>query len=151
MNFKNIDWNHVTKYSQVAAIVLFVGVFALGFWLGKVYEYHAFQNSLINEFGLNRNTGPVPSKADGPSTDVTYTCPGNKFIRAIYSKDSVELYLSDGRHIGAPHAMSADGARYANKDESFVFWNKGTTAFITEGKGAAATTTFADCDTKPAS
>ena len=29
--------------------------------------------------------------------------------------------------------MSGSGARYANKDESFVFWNKGNTAFITEG------------------
>ncbi len=44
MNLKHIDWNHVTKYSQLAAIILFVVVFALGFWLGKTYEYHAFVN-----------------------------------------------------------------------------------------------------------
>jgi membrane-bound inhibitor of C-type lysozyme len=31
--------------------------------------------------------------------------------------------------------MSGSGARYANADESFVFWNKGDTAFITEGGG----------------
>jgi len=31
-------------------------------------------------------------------------------------------------------AMSASGARYANKDETFVFWNEGDTAFVTEGK-----------------
>jgi membrane-bound inhibitor of C-type lysozyme len=29
--------------------------------------------------------------------------------------------------------MSGSGARYANADETMVFWNKGNTAFITEG------------------
>ena len=33
-----------------------------------------------------------------------------------------------------PQAISASGARYANSDESFVFWNKGDTAFIQEGE-----------------
>jgi hypothetical protein len=46
MNLKSIEWNKVTKYSQLAAIVLFVGVFSLGFWLGKTYEYHSFINAL---------------------------------------------------------------------------------------------------------
>ena len=50
------------------------------------------------------------------------------------SSDSVELKLSDGRSLKIPQAMSGSGARYANTDESFVFWNKGDTAFITEGK-----------------
>jgi membrane-bound inhibitor of C-type lysozyme len=31
--------------------------------------------------------------------------------------------------------LSGSGARYANSDETFVFWNKGDTAFITEGNG----------------
>jgi hypothetical protein len=34
----SIEWNKVTRVSQVVAIVLFVGVFVLGFWLGTVYE-----------------------------------------------------------------------------------------------------------------
>ena len=38
-----------------------------------------------------------------------------------------------------PHAISASGARYAKPDESFVFWNKGDTAFITEGANSAET------------
>jgi uncharacterized membrane protein (Fun14 family) len=29
-----IEWNKVTWYSQVIAIILFVAVFALGFYLG---------------------------------------------------------------------------------------------------------------------
>jgi hypothetical protein len=34
----SIEWDKVTRLSQVVAIVLFVGVFVLGFWLGTVYE-----------------------------------------------------------------------------------------------------------------
>ncbi len=41
--------------------------------------------------------------------------------------------------------MSGSGARYANKDETFVFWNKGDTAFITEGKNDNQT--YSDCVT----
>jgi hypothetical protein len=40
--------------------------------------------------------------------------------------------------------MSASGARYASADESVVFWNKGNTAFITEG-GNPENMTFANC------
>lgn len=53
MNFlRSIDWNHVTKYSQFIAIVLFVGVFALGFWLGYLYEYHSFVNALNAQLSM---------------------------------------------------------------------------------------------------
>jgi membrane-bound inhibitor of C-type lysozyme len=45
-----------------------------------------------------------------------------------------------------PQAMSGSGARCANKDESFVFWNKGDTAFVTEGKDEAMT--YSDCVTR---
>lgn len=54
--------------------------------------------------------------------------------------------LSDGRSLSLPQVMSGSGARYANKDESFVFWNKGNTAFITEG--ASGEETYSDCVTK---
>ena len=40
--------------------------------------------------------------------------------------------LSDGRKLTLPQALSGSGARYANADDSFVFWNKGYTAFIDE-------------------
>jgi membrane-bound inhibitor of C-type lysozyme len=43
-----------------------------------------------------------------------------------------------------PQAPSASGARYANGDESIVFWNKGNTAFIEEG----GRTTYQGCVAK---
>lgn len=33
-----IQWNKVTWYSKLVAVVLFVGVFFLGFYLGREYE-----------------------------------------------------------------------------------------------------------------
>lgn len=141
MNFKNIDWNHVTTFSQLVAIALFVGVFALGFWLGQDYQVHLYRNALTAALASPDTRKPIAG--------ATYICTGDKVIRATYYQNEVDLILSDARHLTLPHALSADGARYANADESFVFWNKGNTAFITEGVGIAAKTTFADCVQKP--
>ena len=77
---------------------------------------------------------------------VTFACDAGKTIKATFypSNDKfVDLVLSDGRNMSVPHAMSASGARYAKPDESFVFWNKGDTAFVTEG--ASSTETYRNC------
>ena len=86
-------------------------------------------------------TAPAPHEiraqfacAEGKSIDAT-------FVNGTAS--SVRLTLSDGRRLSLPQARSASGARYANGDESIVFWNKGNTAFIEEG----GKTTYADCVT----
>lgn len=76
-----------------------------------------------------------------------FTCDKEKTATAtFYPGDDkyVDLVLSDGKFLSVPRAISASGARYANTDESFVFWNKGKTAYITEN----GTTTFANCVTK---
>ena len=86
-------------------------------------------------------TAPVPHEmrahfacAEGKSIDAT-------FVNGTAS--SVRLTLSDARKLSLPQARSGSGARYANADESFVFWNKGNTAFVEEG----GKTTYADCVT----
>lgn len=76
-----------------------------------------------------------------------FTCKDKKTIVAtFYPKNDTEvsLDLSDGRSMKLPHVISASGARYANKDESIVFWNKGNTAFINEG----TSTTYKECITR---
>ena len=72
-----------------------------------------------------------------------FNCADNKTIQADFLKDNVSLILSDGRQLKLQQVMSGSGARYVNTDESFVFWNKGDTAFIEEGKD----TTYKDCMT----
>lgn len=131
-----IEWHKVTWYSQVAAIVLALVIYGAGFMVGVKYGEHRSAADI---------SMPIQ---DGPPVinDVTYACDANKNVRAIYRRGSVELLTSDGRHLVVPQSVSGSGARYANDDESLVFWNKGTTAFMTEGTGDDATTTFANCE-----
>jgi membrane-bound inhibitor of C-type lysozyme len=84
--------------------------------------------------------------AETPVAIAKFTCKDGKSIEVTFYASSVALKLSDGRSLTLPQAMSASGARYANADETFVFWNKGNTAFITEGKDGKET--YSDCATK---
>lgn len=86
----------------------------------------------------------------------SFTCDGGKTIAASFyqgsttpaqagqppvANGSVALSLSDGRSLTLPQTISGSGIRYANADESMVFWEKGNTAFMTE----SGTTTFGGC------
>ena len=128
----SISFKTVTWYSQLTAIILFVVVWYVGFCVGRYW------------------VSPGRQGTDAPLTGVlnaaVFRCdmPKDSFISSVFYKDRVSLTLSNGRRITLPHALSADGARYANADESFVFWNKGNTAFVTEN----GTTTYDGCVTK---
>jgi putative hemolysin/membrane-bound inhibitor of C-type lysozyme len=77
-----------------------------------------------------------------------FRCAEQKTVDAVFSngqRSSVSLVLSDGRSLSLPQRRSASGARYANADQSFVFWNKGDTAFIEEN----GQTSYRDCSTRP--
>lgn len=89
---------------------------------------------------------PLASKTP-PIARVTYACNGGKTIDAAFFEGrtrpvkqgeppiptgSVKLVLSDGRNFDLPQTISADGGRYANKDESFVFWSKGDGVLVLE-------------------
>lgn len=90
---------------------------------------------------------PVPVN-DKLLATVHYSCNAGKTIIAAYymheatstpvagqppvPTGSVLVTLSDGRIMSLPQTLSADGARYANADESFVFWNKGNGALVLE-------------------
>ena len=94
--------------------------------------------------------------------EASYACDAGKTIVATYytgpsqtmatssttpptPNGSVALTLSDGRTMTLPQTISGSGIRYANADESLVFWSEGNTAFITEGTGNNAPQTFANC------
>jgi len=126
-----ISFTRVTWYSQIAAIILFVSVFFLGLYLGKMMI------SIPNvETVSTANTDSIIATA-------TYFCKDNKFISGTFRDNKVDLVLSDRRLLSLSQVISASGARYANLNESFVFWNKGNTAFITED----GEQTFSDCAT----
>jgi|GEM_PF-654432 len=93
------------------------------------------------------NKSPAPSQPPSLVAQATYFCNGNKTINAAFYKGevkpvkpgqppipsgSVKLVLSDGRNFDLPQTISADGSRYVNGDESFVFWSKGDGALVLE-------------------
>jgi membrane-bound inhibitor of C-type lysozyme len=94
-------------------------------------------------------------RAEAPATGqpvqisaVSYYCKGDATITAVYYQSenkpapnpgqppvpggSVALVLSDGRTMTLSRTYSASGIRYANADESFVFWSKGDGALALE-------------------
>ena len=93
-----------------------------------------------------------------PIATVTYSCDKNKTITAAYLPEttilatradmpptpggSVQLVLDDGRTMTLPQTISADGARFANTDDTFVFWNKGNGAMVLEN---GTSTTYMNC------
>jgi membrane-bound inhibitor of C-type lysozyme len=92
-------------------------------------------------FKITKNT------SESTTTQLTYFCNDNKSIQATFytgevkpvesgqppvPTGSVKVVLSDGRTLDLNQTISADGIRYANTDESFVFWSKGNEALILE-------------------
>jgi membrane-bound inhibitor of C-type lysozyme len=139
MNLKTIKWNQVTPFSQAFAIVLFVAVFVLGFFLGQKYEFHAFLN------GQKALRESMKAEQQGIFSDIVYDCVGKKTLEAIFHGDQVGLVLSDKRTLNLTHALSGSGARFTNSDESVVFWIKGATATLEE----AGKTTYEECAVRP--
>ncbi|MEN9561133.1 MAG: hypothetical protein RIQ56_406 [Candidatus Parcubacteria bacterium] len=86
---------------------------------------------------------PAPDVTVPASNTISaiFSCAHGKSFSATFIDDTVRLKLSDGREISLPRAISGSGARFANADESFVFWNKGDTAFVLE----SGTTTYEGC------
>jgi membrane-bound inhibitor of C-type lysozyme len=146
-----MEWNRVTWYSQLLAIVLALVIFGLGFWLGEKKGMDAGMAMAGAPGDMSGDMAGMPMQNGDPViSDVTFACDAGKTVHGIFHQNGVQLLLSDGRNMTVPQAVSASGARYANDDESFVFWNKGNTAFITEGTGADSTTTYANCVAQPA-
>jgi membrane-bound inhibitor of C-type lysozyme len=88
-----------------------------------------------------------PGPSEVPTSINTFSCEQGKTIGAVFYPNKVSLTLSDGRKMTLPQVLSASGARYANTNESFVFWNKGNTAFITEGETEPQAQTYTNCVT----
>jgi len=108
-----------------------VGVIAVVL-IGALGAYF-FRDSIpfLNSFG------------ETPISATSFICDQEKGIDASFFEGRADLILSDGRTISLPQMISASGARYSSENETFVFWNKGDTAVITEkGQGD----TFANCE-----
>jgi membrane-bound inhibitor of C-type lysozyme len=113
-----------------------------------------------------RQSGPASSLVNQPvagesqTARATYACADGKSIMAGYFEGPaiavtpgeqsaptgrVALKLSDGRALDLPRTISGSGVRFANADESIVFWNKGDAALFVEG----GEETYASCNALP--
>jgi hypothetical protein len=93
-----------------------------------------FANGTACAAGAFFNGLCAPDSA-GEAVHARFRCADGRTVDAVFSngpRSSVSLVLSDGRSLSLPQRRSASGARYANADQSFVFWNKGDDAFIEE-------------------
>lgn len=114
------------------------------------------KNIKNNKTELEKNTTPEvvnnvnePTESEVSPVSARFYCPKNLTIDANFYYNSmknsyVSLIFSDQRKYNLTQVISASGARYANSDESFVFWNKGDNAFIMEN----GVTTIDNCTTK---
>lgn len=125
-----IELNKPTWYSKLLALIVYIGTFFLAFYLGQKYE----------AANMDMKNAELQSK----TISAVFACIENKAIYAEFTKNQVKLILSDGRKITLPQTISGSGARYANADETFIFWNKGNGAFIEENEF----TTYKDCLTE---
>ena len=123
-----IKWDEVTSLSQSIAIVLFIAVFGIGFWLGTAYE----SKTILGE----------------PTASANFICPDKTVIAADFYTHFVRIETPSLGKMHLPRTISASGARYQSNDGEVVFWNKGDTAFIEQN----GTTTLDNClaEQKPA-
>ncbi|GEM_PF-5038569 len=104
-----IEWNKVTWYSKLAAVVLFVGVAVGAFWFGRWYEGFFSQNDY-----LPKTTDPFEFFPDNPD-----------------NKDKVVLSEEEKRIVTLFKARAAKvSCRGSNAlifiDNDFVRWNRQT-------------------------
>jgi membrane-bound inhibitor of C-type lysozyme len=90
---------------------------------------------------MRMHTPKLPPTPENPQNTAYYSCNAGKKITAEFYESKVKpvqvpgqppipdgnvvLKFDDGKEMVLARTLSADGARYANADGSFVFWAKG--------------------------
>jgi len=113
---------------------------------------------LLGFFPIDRAVAPTGDAQNSSATQLTgeiatisYTCADDKsFVARIELKPEAtyedpghaELLGADGSTLLLTQTIAASGARFANEDESIVYWIKGTGAFIQQN----GETVYADCE-----
>ena len=77
------------------------------------------------------DTAESDASASSNVIEATFVCPDGTELPTVFDNDAqtVTVGLPDGE-VTLPQTVSGSGARYANEDESIVFWNKGDEAMV---------------------
>ena len=122
-------------FAVIAILIAAVVVYAQLFHKQSPAENN--NSKLINQVSYLCNEGKTIEAGFYEGVAVSQPQPGEPPIPT----GSVSLVLSDGRKLTLAQTISASGIRYANSDESFVFWGKGNGAFVLEANNQ----TYAGC------
>ena len=125
------------KNILVSVLIIIVAVAALLFLLRR--HVTAPVNPSVDT-ALTGDKTVTFACADNKSIIVTFHLPEDKTVEVIPYESSDSS--ATGPLISLSHVVSADGARYANDDESIVFWNKGNSAFLDEN----GVSTYTNCN-----
>lgn len=137
------------KKSNLKNILILVGAIILIFALSAagLFLFNSLRSGSTTEQANSDEQATQVSQEPTrtPSIEATYTCADNKTIQVAFYNEgdfpSATVNLSDGTSATLYQVESASGARYANADESMVFWNTGNTAFVEEN----GVETYSDC------
>jgi membrane-bound inhibitor of C-type lysozyme len=125
--------------NKIFIIIIVLVLVALG--VGEIVLWQKVVQTNLSLLELKKNLQTNTVNKSNNIISSFFNCQNQKTIQAIFFEDKAELILSDNRNMLLLKAMSGSGARYTNTNESFVFWNKGDTAFIQE----ESIETFKDC------
>lgn len=122
------------KKYYISAIIIIV--IAAGAWIwysrvnqaNQIKENYQNQNKLIAKVFYQCDSGKTIDASYYQGAPAPQPQPGEPPIPT----GSIDLILSDSRQLILPQTISASGIRYANTDESFIFWSKGNGAFVLE-------------------
>ncbi len=125
------------KKNFLIILVVLIVLIIISVWLFSQKNKKGIENNL--NYNREENLSLI--------NEFIYLCKDNKTIKAFFYEGlpqsvkpgdppillgKAEIILSDGRKFSLSQTISADGVRYANSDESFVFWSKGNGAIVLE-------------------
>ena len=114
---------------KILIFSILVVVIITGYFYIKTFSYKSLQTEIpINTVGYTCDNNKTIGAEFYDNEKAQSVTPGQPPIPTGY----VKLTLDTGAKMTLNQTISADGGRYANPDESFVFWDKGNTAMVLE-------------------
>lgn len=128
----------------IGVIVILIAVLAFGAWW--IWGESISEQLSITDIADQTTETETTASSRTLISTAMYRCDNDRTISAMYyagpemptpapgeppqPTGSVEVSLNGGASSTLAQTISADGARYATADESFVFWSKGDQALI---------------------
>ena len=139
----NIEWNKVTWYSKIVAVVLFVGVFCLGLYLGTRYHAPVEETAPI---ATSTDMATVP--AAPVSTGVKQVVAPSKYAATVSLTSSgfvpKNVQIKAGQVVHFVNTTSASMRIYSNTVQPSLTYKNGFDESHSVGRGGTYDFLFND-------